>query len=74
MLATTFARNTCLGTTVLIDQDDGQKSNSIVGTTYCSPTKSINEMLLDTGYVQLDKAQCSSSEFSTTLWAKSHGC
>lgn len=74
MLATTFARNTCLGTTVLIDQDDGQKSNSIVGTAYCSPTKSINEMLLDTGYVQLDKAQCSSSEFSTTLWAKSHGC
>lgn len=74
MLATTFARNTCLGTTVLIDQDDGQKSNSLVGTAYCSPTKSINEMLLDTGYVQLDKTQCISSEFAITAWAKSHGC
>ena len=72
--ATTFTRNTCLGGTVLIDQDDGQKSNSIIGIVYCSPTKSLNAMLLDTGYVQLDRTQCLASEFSKLDWAKSRGC
>lgn len=72
--ASTFARNTCLGSTVLIDEDDGQKSSSIIGMVYCSPTKSLNAMLLDSGYVQLDKAQCLVSEFSNLAWAKSYGC
>lgn len=72
--ATTFTRNTCLGSTVLIDQDDGQKGNSIIGVVYCSPTKSLNAMLLDTGYVQLERTQCLVSEFSKLAWASSHGC
>ena len=72
--ATTFTRNTCLGSNVLIDQDDGQKVNSFIAQVYCSPTKHLNSMLLQTGYVQLDKSQCQSSEFSKLDWAKSHGC
>lgn len=72
--ATTFTRNTCLGSNVLIDQDDGQKVNSFVAQVYCSPTKHLNSMLLQTGYVQLDKSQCQASEFSKLDWAKSYGC
>jgi endonuclease YncB( thermonuclease family) len=72
--ATTFTRNTCLGSNVLIDQDDGQKINSFVGQVYCSPTKNLNSMLLQTGYVQLDRSQCQTSEFSKFDWAKSGGC
>lgn len=75
MASATFTRNTCLGGTVLIDQDDGQRnSNSIIGTVYCSPTKSLNAMLLETGYVLLDKSQCITSEFAKTDWARSRGC
>ena len=75
MASATFTRNTCLGGTVLIDQDDGQRnSDSIIGTVYCSPTKSLNAMLLDTGYVLLDKVQCNTSEFAKTDWARSRGC
>ena len=72
--ATTFTRNTCLGSNVLIDQDDGQKVNSFIAQVYCSPTKHLNSMLLQTGYVQLDKSQCQSSEFSKLDWAKFYGC
>jgi len=72
--ATTFTRNTCLGSNVLIDQDDGQKLNSFIAQVYCSPTKHLNSMLLHTGYVQLDKSQCQSSEFSKLDWAKLYGC
>lgn len=72
--ATTFTRNNCLGGTVLIDQDDRQVSDSIIGTVYCSPTKSLNSLLLDTGYVNLNKTQCTISEFSKLDWARSHGC
>ena len=72
--ATTFTRNTCLGSNVLIDQDDGQKVDSFIGQVYCSPTKHLNSMLLQTGYVQLDKSQCQASEFSKLDWAKSYGC
>jgi endonuclease YncB( thermonuclease family) len=72
--ATTFTRNTCLGSNVLIDQDDGQKVNSFIAQVYCSPTKHLNSMLLQTGYVVLDKAQCQASEFSNLDWATSYGC
>jgi endonuclease YncB( thermonuclease family) len=72
--ATTFTRNTCLGSNVLIDQDDGQKVNSFIAQVYCSPTKHLNSLLLQTGYVQLDKSQCQYSEFSKLDWAKFYGC
>jgi endonuclease YncB( thermonuclease family) len=72
--ATTFTRNTCLGSNVLIDQDDGQKVDSFIAQVYCSPTKNLNSLLLQTGYVQLDESQCQISEFSKLDWAKSRGC
>jgi endonuclease YncB( thermonuclease family) len=72
--ATTFTRNTCLGSTVLIDQDDRQRENAFIAQVYCSPTRNLNALLLNTGYVLLDKSQCETSEFSKLDWAKSHGC
>jgi nuclease-like protein len=72
--ATTFTRNTCLGSNVLIDQDDGQRQNSFIAQVYCSPTKNLNALLLNTGFVQLDASQCHISEFSNLNWAKLHGC
>lgn len=72
--ATTFTRNTCLGSNVLIDQDDGQKVDSFIAQVYCSPTKHLNSLLLQTGYVLLDKSQCQTSEFSKLDWAKTYGC
>jgi len=72
--STIFTRDTCLGNTVLIDQDDGQSSNALLAQVYCSPTKNLNALLLDAGYVELDKSQCQTSEFSKLTWAKSHGC
>jgi hypothetical protein len=74
MAATTFTRNSCLGSTVIIDQDDGQTGGPLIGTVYCSPTKSLNSLLLDTGYVNLNNTQCHISEFSKSDWAKSYGC
>lgn len=72
--ATTFTRNTCLGSNVLVDQDDGQKVDSFIAQVYCSPTKHLNSLLLQTGYVLLDKSQCQTSEFSKLDWAKTYGC
>jgi hypothetical protein len=72
--STIFTRDTCLGNTVLIDQDDGQRGNGLVAQVYCSPTKNLNALLLDAGYVELDKSQCQTSEFSKLTWAKSRGC
>lgn len=72
--ATTFTRNACLGSNILIDQDDGQKVDSFTAQVYCSPTMHLNSLLLQSGYVQLDKSQCQASEFSKLDWAKSYGC
>lgn len=72
--STIFTRDTCLGNTVLIDQDDGQKDNALIAQVYCSPTKNLNALLLDGGYAELDKSQCQTSEFSKLAWAKLHGC
>ena len=72
--STIFTRDNCLGNNVLIDQDDGQQRDAFVAQVYCSPTKNLNSMLLDTGFVLLDISQCKASEFSGLNWAKSHGC
>jgi hypothetical protein len=72
--ATIYTRNTCLGSNILIDQDDGQKVGSFIAQVYCSPTKHLNSLLLQTGFVQLDKSQCQVSEFTKLDWAKSYGC
>lgn len=72
--ATEFTRDLCLGSSVLVDQDDGQvKGRNIIATVYCA-SHNLNQELLDGGHVQLDKKECVKSEFSGQEWARRHGC
>jgi endonuclease YncB( thermonuclease family) len=75
--STQFTRDLCLGSTVLVDQDDNQRlitsDSSIVGVVYCS-SNNLNSELLDNGYAALDVQQCATSEFAHEPWARDHGC
>jgi endonuclease YncB( thermonuclease family) len=74
--ATSFSRNLCLGSNVLVDQDDSlltSDDGSIIAVVYCSDTN-LNSELLNNGYATLNRAQCVTSEFATESWAKDHGC
>jgi hypothetical protein len=75
-----ITRQLCLGSEVLVDQDDGQSEISkvrdavaIKGVVYCS-SHNLNQELLDSGFVRLDYRQCFVSEFSSQDWAARHGC
>lgn len=79
--AESFTRDACLGSSVLVDQDDGLASGrggktttNIVGVAYCASSNNLNQQLLDGGYASLDARQCSVSEFAGQEWAKRHGC
>ena len=71
-----------VGTTALVDEDDGQKEGSfdrVIGLVYCgndniNNKKSLNELLLEGGYAVIYQDFCSISEFSSSSWAQSHGC
>ncbi len=77
--STAFTRDLCLGSTVLVDEDDmlsasSTSSNSdILGVVYCSSTN-LNSELLDNGYAKLETEQCARSEFANEPWVKDHGC
>jgi len=73
--STAFTRSLCLGSDVLIDQDDGllTSDGSVVAAVYCSSTN-LNSELLDNGYATLNMDQCKTSEFASQPWAKDHGC
>jgi hypothetical protein len=73
--AVSYTRNLCFGSSVLVDQDDSKKVNgkNLVGEVYCS-SHNLNQELLDSKLVQLDKKQCSTSEFSSKDWARRNGC
>jgi endonuclease YncB( thermonuclease family) len=74
--STAFTRDLCLGSTVLVDQDDKlltSADSNIIAVVYCS-SSNLNEELLDNGYVRLNMQQCSTSEFATDSWAEDHGC
>jgi Lamin Tail Domain len=73
--STAFTRDLCLGSTVLVDQDDKllTSNSSIIGVVYCSSTN-LNNELLDKSYAELDAAQCATSEFANEPWVKDHGC
>jgi len=72
-----FINSICpVGSTVTIDEDDGQTKGSyerILGVIYCNG-KNLNEQLLESGYGYIDERFCSVSEFSNSTWAKKHGC
>jgi hypothetical protein len=74
--ADALAQGACLGNLAVLDQDDGQPvlDGSVVGAIYCANNHSLNELLLDSGSVSLDKSQCAISEFAKLDWAKLHGC
>ena len=73
--STSFTRSLCLGSSVLIDQDDKllTSNTSVIAVVYCASTN-LNSELLDNGYATLNTDQCKTSEFAGQQWAKKHGC
>jgi endonuclease YncB( thermonuclease family) len=74
--STAFTRDLCLGSTVLVDQDDmllTSNSGGVIGVVYCS-SSNLNSELLDNGYAEIDTEQCATSEFADESWVKDHGC
>ncbi len=74
--STAFTRDLCLGSTVLVDQDDmllTSNSGGVIGVVYCS-SSNLNSELLDNGYAALDTEQCATSEFANERWVKDQGC
>ena len=72
-----FIETICpVGSTVVIDEDDGQVLGSygrIIAVIYCNDVN-LNSELLDANLGYLEDRFCDSSEFSTTTWAVKHGC
>jgi len=73
--STSFTRSLCLGSNVLVDQDDEllTSDTSVVAVVYCESTN-LNSELLDTGYASLNSDQCKTSEFANQPWARDRGC
>src|SRR5918992_290888 len=74
--STAFTRDLCLGSTVLVDQDDTlltSTDSNTIATAYCS-SSNLNEELLDNSYAELDVQQCATSEFANEPWVKEYGC
>ena len=73
--STGFTRDLCLGSTVLIDQDDRvlTSNSDVVAVVYCS-SSNLNNELLDNGYVKLETEQCTTSEFADEAWIRDNGC
>jgi len=73
--STSFTRSLCLGSDVIVDQDDGllTSGGSVIAVVYCSSTN-LNSELLTNGYAALNMGQCKASEFASQPWAKDHGC
>jgi hypothetical protein len=72
-----FIENICpVGSTVLVDEDDGQTQGSygrIIGVIYCNGLN-LNEEVLTNGSGYLSSGFCSTSEFSSHKWAQKFGC
>ena len=73
--STVFTRSLCLGSRILVDQDDEQLTSdgSIIATVYCS-SDNLNHELLENGYATFESDQCSESEFAQQEWARKYGC
>jgi micrococcal nuclease len=78
-----FVQSVCgVGTTALVDEDDGQKEGSfdrVIGLVFCgndnvNNKKSLNELLLEGGYAIIYQDFCGISEFASASWAQSRGC
>lgn len=75
--ATDFTKSLCpVGSTVLVDEDDGQKSGSygrMVAKVFCDG-RILNAELLDAGHADIFTQYCNVSEFAGESWAREHGC
>ena len=74
--STEFTRDLCLGSTVLVDQDDmslTSNTGGVIAVVYCS-SNNLNNELLDNGYAELETEQCTTSEFANEPWVKDNGC
>ncbi len=68
-----------VGTTALVDEDDGQKEGSfdrVIGLVYCgndniNNEKSLNELLPEGRYASIYQEFCGISEFFSAVWAQS---
>ena len=78
-----FVQSVCgVGTTALVDEDDGQKEGSfdrVIGLVYCgndniNNKKSLNELLLERSNAVIYQDFCGISEFSSASWAQRYGC
>jgi endonuclease YncB( thermonuclease family) len=72
-----FTSSHCaVGSTVLVDEDDGQTSGSfgrMIAKVYCGD-RSINEELLESDNAIILVQHCDESEFANEQWAKNYGC
>ena len=72
-----FTASICpVGSTALVDEDDGQTGGSfgrILAVVYCDGVN-LNSALLESGLATLDTRFCSKSEFSGQDWAINNGC
>jgi micrococcal nuclease len=75
--ATAFTKSLCpVGSTVLVDEDDGQRSGSygrMVAKVFCEG-KILNAELLYSGHAGMYTQYCSVSEFAGEPWAREYGC
>jgi len=74
-----FVESVCnVGTTALVDEDDGQKEGSfdrLIGLVYCGDDginnkKLLNELLLEHRYAVIYQDFCNISEYSSASWAQ----
>ena len=72
-----FVERICpVGSTVLVDEDDGQTEGSygrMIAVIYCNGMN-LNEAVIEKGAGYLDSGFCSRSEFSSEAWAQKYGC
>lgn len=75
--AASFTASICpVGSTALVDEDDGQTAGSygrMVGKVTCGG-KMLNEQLLETHHAQILTRYCGKSEFSSEPWTTKFGC
>jgi micrococcal nuclease len=72
-----FSLSICpIGTTALVDEDDGQTEGSfarLIGVVYCNG-RNLNSALLEEGFGEIDSRFCDESEFSNEEWSRNFGC
>jgi len=75
--AKSFTSKLCpIGSIITVDQDDKQpydKYKRLVGKVFCGD-KVLNSELLYSNHARILKKHCSTSEFSSEVWAKKYGC